>query len=826
METIVIEGNQCPKCGRLMPAGVLAGLCPACLLAQGADTQGDEAGARHFQPPPIAEIAKLFPQLEIIGVLGAGGMGAVYKARQAALDRFVALKILPATNTSGINFAERFNREARALARLSHPNIVAVHEFGQAGALHYFIMEFVDGTNLRQLEQAGRLSPREALQIVPQICDALQYAHDEGVVHRDIKPENVLVDRKGRVKIADFGLAKILGLDGQSARLTMEGQVMGTPHYMAPEQVERPLTVDHRADIYSLGVVFYEMLTGDLPLGKFSPPSRKVQMDVRLDEVVLRALENDPARRYQKASEVKSQVETITNTPGAAATGRNVAPRREVASRGRWWLALVLAVPLLVLFVPVAAWILYHRAGATSQLSQGTTTTPSFGPVIERSFSEAIDFETGVTTNYPVRSSPEPLTGGDMNRWPIVQDNLAWMQTNGFDAAAAPWGDLYCVFMEVVQIEKWGWDTISAAEVLKQVLENSQPGTTTTVPTRMLNPGSTVFGFRTRERNVGIFRVITHPEGGRPGVTLRYKLVQQPNKERDRPRSQSQAPATEFGRASSNYAASDRDAAAVYGGANSSHLGEPPQLRFLAWQDEWQRSQPIGAWRLDGSPVTNNWEIDLLHKLSPSSMDVSATEAEKRQPRFLHLWFSHPLINQNGLNETTLFDTNGTPIKLAGGGSTAARTLGASDHAEKMGWHLCTLSPGEGTNIPKKVTVRFRYAVGPFERNTQIVSSYQGSMSLEGNSHLNGIGQDVEGNAFVAIAVDALKTASRHFGVNAITRDGRELASTGNSTSGHVGSALRVEKFSFNTPLKEIAHFRIGTRQIRTAEWKNVVLRE
>lgn len=307
--------RTCPNCGKPIPVGVVSGLCPACLLAQGSETGTDEAKPHHpFQAPAVSEIARLFPQLEILGLVGAGGMGAVYKARQPKLDRFVALKILPRHDTAGINFAERFNREARALARLNHPSIVAVHEFGQVEGLHFFIMEYVDGANLRQLERAGRLSPREALQVIPQICDALQYAHDEGVVHRDIKPENVLVDRKGRVKIADFGLAKILGLEGEALRLTAENQVMGTPHYMAPEQVERPLTVDHRADIYSLGVVFYEMLTGDLPLGKFPPPSRKVQVDVRLDEVVLRALENDPARRYQRASEVKSEVETITGT--------------------------------------------------------------------------------------------------------------------------------------------------------------------------------------------------------------------------------------------------------------------------------------------------------------------------------------------------------------------------------------------------------------------------------------------------------------------------------------------------------------------------------
>ncbi len=309
------EAKPCPSCGRPLPAGNLSGLCPACLLAQGAGTDpGGPEEAKRFVAPSVETIARLFPQLEILGLLGAGGMGAVYKARQPVLDRWVALKVLPAGGPNAVNFAERFNREARALARLSHPNIVAVHEFGQVEGLHFFLMEFVDGTNLRQLEQAERLSPRVALQLIPQICDALQYAHDEGVVHRDIKPENVLVDRKGRVKIADFGLAKILGRDPQAQRLTLEGQVMGTPHYMAPEQVEHPLSVDHRADIYSLGVVFYEMLTGDLPIGKFSPPSRKVQVDVRFDEIVLRALENDPARRYQHVSEVKSQVATVTGT--------------------------------------------------------------------------------------------------------------------------------------------------------------------------------------------------------------------------------------------------------------------------------------------------------------------------------------------------------------------------------------------------------------------------------------------------------------------------------------------------------------------------------
>ena len=327
--------QKCPQCGAPLPSGVLAGLCPACLFKQGAgaDTAVPPEAAP-FQPPDVEAMARLFPQLEIIALIGKGGMGAVYKARQPGLDRIVALKILPPSTAGGPGFIERFNREARALAKLNHPNIVAVFEFGEVNGMPFFIMEFVDGLNLRQLEQAGKLSAREALQIVPQICEALQFAHDEGIVHRDIKPENILVDKKGRVKIADFGIAKILGRESDAA-ITETGGTIGTPHYMAPEQMEKPTTVDHRADIFSLGVVFYEMLTGELPLGKFGPPSsRKIEVDVRLDDVVLRALERDPERRYQHASQVKTAVDTIAGSaapPPSAAN--NEALVREILAR-------------------------------------------------------------------------------------------------------------------------------------------------------------------------------------------------------------------------------------------------------------------------------------------------------------------------------------------------------------------------------------------------------------------------------------------------------------------------------------------------------------
>jgi formylglycine-generating enzyme required for sulfatase activity/tRNA A-37 threonylcarbamoyl transferase component Bud32 len=281
--------------------------------------------------PSLEEIARHFPQFEILECLGRGGMGVVYKARQPRLNRIVALKILAPEREAQPKFAERFQREAQALARLNHPNIVTVYDFGETDGLYYLTMEFADGVSLRRLLETRKIEPEEALAIVPKICEALQFAHDEGIVHRDIKPENILLDKKGRVKIADFGIAKIMvgepltpslsPSDGErvSAR-TGEGaitqdQILGTPSYMAPEQKEHPQKVDHRADIYSLGVVFYEMLTGELPVGKFEPPSKRVQVDVRLDEVVLHTLEKEPERRYQQASQVKTAVETIAAAP-------------------------------------------------------------------------------------------------------------------------------------------------------------------------------------------------------------------------------------------------------------------------------------------------------------------------------------------------------------------------------------------------------------------------------------------------------------------------------------------------------------------------------
>ncbi len=342
----------CLQCGAPLPANAPAGLCPRCLMAVNLATQtvltGDDAsssGVPQVPPPAPEEIARFFPGLEVLECLGRGGMGVVYKARQRSLNRLVALKILAPERKRDAAFARRFAVEAETLAKLNHPGIVAIHDFGQAEGLFFLVMEFVDGMNLGHLLRAGKLAPKEALAIVPRICDALQYAHDRGIVHRDIKPENILLGREGQVKVADFGIAKLAGAGAMSASdvpppggsdagtpglqdsaLTEPGKVIGTPPYMAPEQREHPLEVDHRADIYSLGVVLYQMLTGELPAGRFEPPSRKVQLDVRIDEIVVRALERNPELRYQQASVLKTQVETIAGTLIPAAADAPAAP--------------------------------------------------------------------------------------------------------------------------------------------------------------------------------------------------------------------------------------------------------------------------------------------------------------------------------------------------------------------------------------------------------------------------------------------------------------------------------------------------------------------
>ncbi|BDS08310.1 hypothetical protein NT6N_33500 [Oceaniferula spumae] len=328
----------CPDCGIELPSDSPQHLCPSCLLKQAFVSHTVESKYSPISPPPSPEeIADKFPQFEITECLGRGGMGVVYKARQKSLNRWVAIKVLAPERVDDEKFAERFAREAQTLAQLNHSNIVTVHDYGETDGLYYIVMEFVDGVNVRDLLRDGKIEPTQALSIVPPICEALQYAHDKGIVHRDIKPENLLIDRDGRVKIADFGIASIIGTCSE---------VSGTPPYMAPEQGTHA-KVDHRADIYALGVVLYEMLTGERPNRDFTTPFQKCGTDVRIDEMVNRALEREPDRRYQSATEFRTVVETIAAP--AISPPPNVSQPKRGMFRRFWWMFLVM-IPVGVLF--------------------------------------------------------------------------------------------------------------------------------------------------------------------------------------------------------------------------------------------------------------------------------------------------------------------------------------------------------------------------------------------------------------------------------------------------------------------------------------------
>ena len=274
------------------------------------EKSGDAIKFDPFIPPSTDELDALIPAYKFVEFIECGGMGAVYKAVQKSLNRTVAVKLLPQVHRHKATFSERFIREAHALAQLNHPHIVAVHDFGETkDGQMFYAMEFVSGMDLQQLLKRAPPGPKQILKIVNQVCDALQFAHERGIVHRDIKPANILIDERGNVKVADFGLVKIVG--PQISNYTATGATLGTPDYIAPEALDQSSKIDHRADIYSLGVMIYELLTGHVPKGAWEPPSACSGSDKRIDAVVNRAMQNDPDKRYQQVSEMTQALEKL-----------------------------------------------------------------------------------------------------------------------------------------------------------------------------------------------------------------------------------------------------------------------------------------------------------------------------------------------------------------------------------------------------------------------------------------------------------------------------------------------------------------------------------
>jgi len=350
--------------------------------------------------PSLEEMDAVLSSYEFIEKLGQGGMGAVYKVRQYSLDRMAAIKVMPRfEDADGMGFAERFQREAQAMGKLSHPNIVSVYDFGQTSdGMLYIVMEYVEGADLQKLLRGGELTVDHLFGWIPQICSALEYAHQQGIVHRDIKPGNILINNEGMVKVADFGLAKLAGNDAQTTRLTQTNMAMGTPDYLAPEALELGVELDHRADIYAIGVMLYEMLTGKIPRGAWRPPSKvNPHIDARFDEIVTRAMDSQREERFQSASELSGQLSTLWTTTDdavrivtesdpedskskgsraskrstrvSASSQRSGGAKKKVASGGNSALWIGIAASVLVIF-GVAAFFLLQSGSSEGEQEQ------------------------------------------------------------------------------------------------------------------------------------------------------------------------------------------------------------------------------------------------------------------------------------------------------------------------------------------------------------------------------------------------------------------------------------------------------------------------
>ena len=368
--------------------------------------------ALNWAPPRPEAVSSLLDGYEVSAILGVGGMGAVYRGVQTSLDREVAVKLLPPELGMDADFEARFRREAKSMAQLNHPNIVQIYDFGQTELGHYyFVMEYVDGTDLDRYMRDGQLDPEGALNAMGQICDALEFAHAKGFVHRDIKPANIFITRDGVLKIGDFGLAKLVADDPSATpeigNVTSTGTVLGTLFYMAPEQM-RGEPVDHRADLYSLGVMFYEMLTGQIPRGRAKPPSERIPgLDKRLDPVVFKAIESNPDERYQSAVDFCRDLASTEAPPRAPS--RTAATRRTASRTGLW--TGIGAATLMALALGGLALLLFDGSERPKPPAKPVPATASAAPPSPRTRPDP----PSQTANTQPRANPprEPASGSN-----------------------------------------------------------------------------------------------------------------------------------------------------------------------------------------------------------------------------------------------------------------------------------------------------------------------------------------------------------------------------------------------------------------------------
>jgi len=738
--------------------------------------------------------------------------------------------------------------------------------------------------------------------------------------------------------------------------------VMGTPQYMAPEQRDHPSDVDHRADIYSLGVVFYQMLTGELPGKQLEPPSsrmRGIVIDVRLDEVVLRALEKQPARRYQQASEVKTIVETIATTPppsgagvpttaGKSSTEAMNAARRMVAAPATGLLVvgclnLLLTGITVLLFLsvratgsgqtaPHPAMVVSHVLLLPAILYFITTLLLITGTAQMRQLRNygmavttcilAMITPPGLVVGLPfgiwalvvlerrqVRAAFEEAKPPGRQTWPrrklikvgswllgmaclIVLGAglvcLAWPKSYRVESVvpvrgspavraeaiqAALKGTAGQKFFSLEVREIGGANLIeitgsaknpqAAADAVNAAVDRAcasiknRTGMTVQILKRTEPPATYA-----RPNGAGIMGITLFflmPPLAMPGIVLLIAgLLRRSDRTQNGktpPSLQPVPPVMSAGSGAPGQGRSVGKMIVIICGAlllvgfvavavlisffwfrksvcqrdEQVHrqwveVTERPQLRFLAWQDEWKTNQPGAARHLDGSSVTEAKELQWLRSVNSVVIDVSSLKLTP-EPRFLHLWFSHPLFDRSSLNEVAFLDEAGKSIPLANG-SVSSQARGANAFDNGFGWLTKTASPDFGNHLPAHVGVQLSYTLGPLEhtQDVQVKQSAYTWMALESGSRLSAVGQNVDGKAFVAIALDAEKMKSRKFGVMAVLKDGRELITGGGWSGNSDETGVRVEEFIFDIPLADVAKFIIGTRPIRTAEWKKVML--
>ena len=446
--------KSCPQCGAELAADATDGLCPRCLIAAAMQQTGPKPANGPWQPPSPEELQALMPGYTIEKLLGKGGMGAVYKGVQVNLDRPVAIKIISnVLDTADASYGERFKNEARAMAKLSHPGIVAVHDYGQTtNGILYIVMEYIDGTDVaRMIAQQKRLHTEHAMAITAHVCDALAYAHERGIIHRDIKPANIMVSHDGVVKVADFGLAKMTK-SGETG-LTQSGMAMGTLHYMAPEALMLGRAVDHRADIYAVGVMLYQMLTGKVPHGMFELPSMQVPgLDPRYDAIIAQAMREDRDIRYQSARELRGSLDHIltqpveqvdpqaTQAPAAVpppaerpttqvhrSAGQPYRPPQQSQAVMRPQPKKSSALPwvaVVVVVLGVAAWLVMGRSKPAPE--QSTDSDPSVTQVPAPDFESSTTDPSSATKSQPfvntlgMKFVPVPIVGGATGGQPVL----------------------------------------------------------------------------------------------------------------------------------------------------------------------------------------------------------------------------------------------------------------------------------------------------------------------------------------------------------------------------------------------------------------------